>query len=51
MKLKNYAIIYIGEKIIKRNFETVSEASYFYSEAKKIELFNNKNQKLATLII
>ena len=49
MKLKNYAIIYIGEKIIKRKFETAAAANYAFPESKKIELFNNKNQKLVTI--
>jgi hypothetical protein len=49
MNSKNYAIIYIGNKTIKRKFETASGANYAFPEAKKIELFNNKNQKLATI--
>ena len=49
MKTENYALIYVGEKIIKRKFETASGAKYAFPNAKKIELFNVKNQKLTTI--
>lgn len=46
---KNYALIYIGTKKIKRNFDTASGAAYAFPEAEKVELFNAKNQKLCTI--
>lgn len=49
MKTKNYALIYVGEKVIKRKFETASGANYAFPNATKIELFNGKNQRLVTI--
>lgn len=47
--MKNYALIHIGNKTIKRKFETASKANYAFPNADKIELFNSKNQKLVTI--
>lgn len=48
-KKKSYAIILLPDKTIKKNYETASAAKYDYPNALKIELFNSKGQKIASI--
>jgi len=47
--MKNYALIYVGKKVIKKKYETASGAKYDFPNASKIELFNSNGSLLCSI--
>lgn len=48
-KNSNYALIHVCGKVIKKKYDSITDAKWDYPEANLLELFNSDNVRIASV--